>query len=197
MRQAAQAAPDGYTMTIAGATVMAISPHTTAGLGYDPERISSESRTFRKPDHHRGQPAVQANRWRNWRPCAGRVADHGVIRRGGIATLPSKCSTGRRSVKAIHCALYGGAPAATDVVAATRNLSQWTRAAAGLHTGGRCARRGGRRETIAMLPNVRRRSFRATRNERGHWYAIIVPAGTPQPIVAKPTPRFQATNART
>src|SRR3954468_13744322 len=38
MRQAAQAAPDGYTMTIAGATVMAISPHTTAGLGYDPEK---------------------------------------------------------------------------------------------------------------------------------------------------------------
>ena len=36
MRQAAQAAPDGYTMTIAGATVMAITPHTTANLGYDP-----------------------------------------------------------------------------------------------------------------------------------------------------------------
>src|SRR5882724_2625908 len=36
MRLAAQAAPDGYTMTIAGATVMAISPHTTANLGYDP-----------------------------------------------------------------------------------------------------------------------------------------------------------------
>ena len=36
MRVAAQAAPDGYTMTIAGATVMAISPHTTANLGYDP-----------------------------------------------------------------------------------------------------------------------------------------------------------------
>ena len=36
MRQAAQSAPDGYTMTIAGATVMAISPHTTANLGYDP-----------------------------------------------------------------------------------------------------------------------------------------------------------------
>ena len=29
MRQAAQSAPDGYTMTIAGATVMAITPHTT------------------------------------------------------------------------------------------------------------------------------------------------------------------------
>src|ERR1044072_8175581 len=39
MRQAAQAAPDGYTMTIAGATVMAITPHTTANLGYDPVEI--------------------------------------------------------------------------------------------------------------------------------------------------------------
>ena len=36
MRLAAQAAPDGYTMTIAGATVMAITPHTTTNLGYDP-----------------------------------------------------------------------------------------------------------------------------------------------------------------
>src|SRR5262245_15369296 len=36
MRVAKEAAPDGYTMTIAGATVMAINPHTTANLGYDP-----------------------------------------------------------------------------------------------------------------------------------------------------------------
>src|ERR1700754_3398388 len=36
MRQVKDAAPDGYTMTIAGATVMSISPHTTVNLGYDP-----------------------------------------------------------------------------------------------------------------------------------------------------------------
>src|SRR6476619_2097915 len=36
MRVAKEAAPDGYTMTIAGATVMAINPHTPSNLGYDP-----------------------------------------------------------------------------------------------------------------------------------------------------------------
>src|SRR5882757_9607426 len=62
MRQAAQAAPDGYAMTIAGATVMAISPHTTAGLGYDPEKdFIGISTVSKSPIIIAVNPAVQAN----------------------------------------------------------------------------------------------------------------------------------------
>ena len=61
MRQAAQAAPDGYTMTIAGATVMAISPHTTANLGYDPVKdFIGVSTVSKSPIVIAANPSVKA-----------------------------------------------------------------------------------------------------------------------------------------
>src|ERR1700704_6667286 len=61
MRQVALAAPDGSTMTIAGGTVMSISPHTTPSLGYDPVKdFIGVSTVSKSPIVIAANPSVKA-----------------------------------------------------------------------------------------------------------------------------------------
>jgi tripartite-type tricarboxylate transporter receptor subunit TctC len=201
MRQAAQAAPDGYTMTIAGATVMAISPYTTANLGYDPEKdFVGVSTVSKSPIIIAVNPAVQANTLKELAAVARdgslTMGSSGV---GGIAHLAIEMFDRSASGKAIHVPYTGGAPAATDVVAGhTQSLAMDLAPLQAFIQDGKMravAVVGEKRSP--MLPNV------PTAIEQGYpgmsadnWYAIIVPAGTPQPIVAKlHAAILQATNA--
>jgi tripartite-type tricarboxylate transporter receptor subunit TctC len=201
MRQAAQAAPDGYTMTIAGATVMAISPHTTANLGYDPEKdFVGVSTVSKSPIIIAVNPSVRANTLKELAAVARdgslTMGSSGV---GGIAHLAIEMFDRSASVKAIHVPYTGGAPAATDVVAGhTQSLAMDLAPLQAFIEDGKMravAVVGERRSP--MLPNV------PTAIEQGYpemsadnWYAIIVPAGTPRPIVAKlHAAILQATNA--
>ena len=201
MRQAAQAAPDGYTMTIAGATVMAISPHTTVNLGYDPEKdFIGVSTVSKSPIVIAANPSVRAS---NLKELAA-VAKDGSLTMGssgvgGIAHLAIEMFDKAAGVKAIHVPYTGGAPAATDVVAGhTQSLAMDLAPLQAFIADGKMkpiAVVGANRSL--MLPNV------PTAIEQGYpgmsadnWYAIVVPAGTPQPIVAKlHAAILQATNA--
>jgi tripartite-type tricarboxylate transporter receptor subunit TctC len=201
MRQAAQAAPDGYTMTIAGATVMAISPHTTANLGYDPEKdFVGVSTVSKSPIIIAVNPSVQAGTLKE----LAAVAKDGSLTMGssgvgGIAHLAIEMFDRSASVKAVHVPYTGGAPAATDVVAGhTKSLAMDLAPLQAFIEDGKMravAVVGEKRSP--MLPNV------PTAIEQGYpgmsadnWYAIIVPAATPQPIVARlHAAILQATNA--
>jgi len=201
MRQAAQAAPDGYTMTIAGATVMAISPHTTANLGYDPEKdFIGVSTVSKSPIIIAVNPSVRASNLKELFDVAKdgslTMGSSGV---GGIAHLTIEMFDRAANVKAIHVPYTGGAPAATDVVAGhTQSLAMDLAPLQAFIADGKMravAVVGASRSP--MLPNV------PTAIEQGYpgmsadnWYAIVVPAGTPQPIVAKlHAAILQATNA--
>jgi tripartite-type tricarboxylate transporter receptor subunit TctC len=201
MRQAAQAAPDGHTMTIAGATVMAISPHTTANLGYDPEKdFVGVSTVSKSPIIIAVNPSVRASTLKELAAVARdgslTMGSSGV---GGIAHLAIEMFDQSASVKAIHVPYTGGAPAATDVVAGhTQSLAMDLAPLQAFIEDGKMravAVVGERRSP--MLPNV------PTAIEQGYpemsadnWYAIIVPAGTPRPIIAKlHAAILQATNA--
>jgi tripartite-type tricarboxylate transporter receptor subunit TctC len=200
MRQAAQAAPDGYTMTIAGATVMAITPHTTANLGYDPEKDFIGVATVSKsPIVIAVNPSVPARNLKELIEVAkGGELTMGSSGVGGIAHLAIEMFN-TAGGKAVHVPYTGGAPAATDVVAGhTKSLAMDLAPLMAFIEDGKMrpiAVVGAARSV--MLPNV------PTAIEQGYpgmsadnWYAIVVPAGTPQPIVAKlHAAALQATNA--
>jgi tripartite-type tricarboxylate transporter receptor subunit TctC len=200
MRLAAQAAPDGYTMTIAGATVMAITPHTTVNLGYDPEKDFIGVATVSKsPIVIATNPSVPARTLKELIEMSKSgdltMGSSGV---GGIAHLTIEMFN-TAGGKAIHIPYTGGAPAATDVVAGhTKSLAMDLAPLQAFIEDGkmRAIAVVGAGRSI-MLPNV------PTAIEQGYpgmsadnWYAIVVPAGTPQPIVAKlHAAALQATNA--
>ncbi len=201
MRLAAQAAPDGYTMTIAGATVMAISPHTTPSLGYDPVKdFIGVSTVSKSPIVIAVNPSVPAANLKELAAVAkGGGLTMGSSGVGGIAHLAIEMFDKAANVTAIHIPYTGGAPAATDVVAGhTQSLAMDLAPLQAFIADGRMraiAVVGERRSP--MLPDV------PTAIEQGYpgmsadnWYAIVVPAGTPQPIVAKlHAAILQATNA--
>jgi tripartite-type tricarboxylate transporter receptor subunit TctC len=200
MRLAAQAAPDGYTMTIAGATVMAITPHTTVNLGYDPKKDFIGVATVSKsPIVIATNPSVPARTLKELIEMSKSgdltMGSSGV---GGIAHLTIEMFN-TAGGKAIHIPYTGGAPAATDVVAGhTKSLAMDLAPLQAFIEDGkmRAIAVVGAGRSI-MLPNV------PTAIEQGYpgmsadnWYAIVVPAGTPQPIVAKlHAAALRATNA--
>lgn len=200
MRQAAQAAPDGYTMTIAGATVMAITPHTTANPGYDPVKDFIGVATVSKsPIVIATNPSVHARTLKELIDMSKSgdltMGSSGV---GGIAHLTIEMFN-TAGGKAIHVPYTGGAPAATDVVAGhTKSLAMDLAPLQAFIEDGKMHAIAvvGEGRSI-MLPNV------PTAIEQGYagmsadnWYAIVVPASTPQQIVAKlHAAALQATNA--
>ena len=117
---------------------------------------------------------------------------------GGIAHLAIEMFN-TAGGKAVHVPYTGGAPAATDVVAGhTKSLAMDLAPLQAFIEDGkmRAIAVVGEGRSI-MLPNV------PTAIEQGfagmsadNWYAIVVPAGTPQPIVAKlHAAALHATNA--
>lgn len=201
MRQAAQAAPDGYTMTIAGATVMAITPHTTPSLGYDPVKdFIGVSTVSKSPIVIAVNPSVPATNLKELGEFARKssltMGSSGV---GGIAHLAIEMFDKALDVKAIHVPYTGGAPAATDVLAGhTQSLAMDLAPLRAFIDAGkmRAIAVVGAKRSI-MLPNT------PTAIEQGYpgmsadnWYAIVVPAGTPRPIVDKlHAAAVQATNS--
>ena len=183
MRQAAQSAPDGYTMTIAGATVMAISPHTTANLGYDPVKDFIGVATVSKsPIVIATNPSVPARTLKELIEMSkGGDLTMGSSGVGGIAHLAIEMFN-TAGGKAVHVPYTGGAPAATDVVAGhTKSLAMDLAPLQAFIEDGkmRAVAVVGEGRSI-MLPNV------PTAIEQGfagmsadNWYAIVVPAGTP------------------
>jgi tripartite-type tricarboxylate transporter receptor subunit TctC len=190
MRQVAQAAPDGYTMTIAGATVMSISPHTTPSLGYDPVKdFIGVSTVSKSPIVIAANPSVKATNLKE----LAEVAKDGSLTMGssgvgGIAHLAIEMFNKATNVKTIHVPYTGGGPAATDVLAGHTQSLAMDLAPLRSHI------EAGKMRAIAvvgakrsiMLPDT------PTAIEQGYpgmsadnWYAIVVPAGTPKPIIDK------------
>ena len=190
MRQVKDAAPDGYTITIAGATVMSISPHTTANLGYDPVKdFIGVSTVSKSPIVIAANPSVKATNIKE----LAEVARSGSLTMGssgvgGIAHLAIEMFNKATNVKAVHVPYTGGGPAATDVLAGHTQSLAMDLAPLRAHI------EAGKMTAIAvvganrsiMLPDT------PTAIEQGYagmsadnWYAIVVPAGTPKPIVDK------------
>jgi tripartite-type tricarboxylate transporter receptor subunit TctC len=190
MRQVALAEPDGYTITIAGATVMSISPHTTPSLGYDPVKdFIGVSTVSKSPIVIAANPAVRAKNLKELAEVAKSdsltMGSSGV---GGIAHLAIEMFNKATGVKTIHVPYTGGGPAATDVLAGHTQSLAMDLAPLRSHI------EAGKMTAIAvvgenrsiMLPDV------PTAIEQGYpgmsadnWYAIVVPAKTPKAIVDK------------
>jgi tripartite-type tricarboxylate transporter receptor subunit TctC len=190
MRQVAQADPDGYTITIAGATVMSISPHTTANLGYDPVKdFVGVSTVSKSPIVIATNPSVKAA---NLKELAAFAKSSGLTMGssgvGGIAHLAIEMFNKATDVKTVHVPYTGGGPAANDVLAGHTQSLAMDLAPLRAHI------EAGTMRAIAvvgasrsiMLPDT------PTAVEQGYpgmsadnWYAIVVPAKTPKAVVDK------------
>lgn len=200
MRQVKDAPPDGYTMTIAGATVMSISPHTTVNLGYDPAKDFIGVATVSKsPIVIASNPSVPAKNLKELIELSKSgdvtMGSSGV---GGIAHLAIEMFN-RAGGKATHVPYTGGAPAATDVVAGhTKSLAMDLAPLQAFIADGKMNAIAvvgeGRSINLPNVPTAIEQGFPGMSAD--NWYAIVVPAGTPAPVIAKlHAAALQATNA--
>jgi tripartite-type tricarboxylate transporter receptor subunit TctC len=191
-KDAAEAAPDGYTLLYSSASGLVIAPllHPDAGYdpltSYDPIALVGESSNILVVN-----PAVPANTVQEL--VAYAKANPGKVNfsSGGIGVLPhliGEMFKARAGLDIVHVPYKGGGPSINDVVAGNIQMTfEGTSVLLPLIQAGRLrALAVTTPKRIAQLPDV------PTMVESGYpgfvstsWTGLLAPARTPAPIIAK------------
>lgn len=190
MTQVANSEPDGYTIALAGATPMSINPHTQEEISYDSLRdfigVSTVALSTLAAAVH---PSVEARSLSELRDLARETsltsASTGV---GGIAHLAMEQFNQAAGVSLENIPYSGGAEAAVDVIGGHVDSIFMDFSPLRSHADAGQLRIIGvmSEERSTLLPDV------PTAREQGFedmvalsWFGIVVPAGTPDDIVAR------------
>ncbi|MGG5821242.1 Bug family tripartite tricarboxylate transporter substrate binding protein [Falsiroseomonas sp. HW251] len=187
----ARARPDGLTLLV-GSDPLTINPSLYRRVGYDPVRdFAPVIELVRAPQVlvvHPSSPATDLASFLALARREGGTMSMGSQGNGSIGHLAGAVLTQRTGVAFTHVPYRGGGPAVVDVVAGHLDALLVTLPAAIEHI------RGGRLKALAVsglnrsaaLPEV------PTIAEQGlpgfdvvTWQGILVPAGTPEPVVAR------------
>jgi tripartite-type tricarboxylate transporter receptor subunit TctC len=191
-KDAAEAAPDGYTLLYSSASGLVIAPllHPDAGYdpltSFDPVALVGESSNILVVN-----PSVPANTVQEL--VAYAKANPGKVNfsSGGIGVLPhliGEMFKARAGIDIVHVPYKGGGPSITDVVAGNVQMTfEGTSVLLPLIQAGRLrALAVTTPKRIAQLPDV------PTMVESGYpgfvstsWTGLLAPAHTPQPVIAK------------
>jgi tripartite-type tricarboxylate transporter receptor subunit TctC len=188
----ARAAPDGYTMLSADLTALVLTPAMARRLPYDPVRdFRPVSTTVRFPYAIVVHPDVPARTMQELLALARARPNTLNFGHAGTGT-PNHLGTERlvraTGIQITQVAYRGGAPAITDLVAGVvqASVSDIASAAAQLAAGRLRAIGIPAPQRLALLPDV------PTLAEQGitgadiySWQGVVVPAGTPDPIVTR------------
>jgi tripartite-type tricarboxylate transporter receptor subunit TctC len=188
----ARAAPDGYTMLSADLTALVLTPAMARRLPYDPVRdFRPVSTTVRFPYAIVVHPDVPARTMQELLALARARPNTLNFGHAGTGT-PNHLGTERlvraTGIQITQVAYRGGAPAVTDLVAGVvqASVSDIASAAAQLAAGRIRAIGIPAPQRLALLPDV------PTLAEQGitgadiySWQGVVVPAGTPDPIVTR------------
>jgi tripartite-type tricarboxylate transporter receptor subunit TctC len=189
---AAKSPPDGYTLFLAGITTLAIAPYVQKNMQYDPLRdFQLVTQTTLSPLLLMSHPTLPATTLKAFialakaRPGEINYASSGP---GGSGHLAGELFKSVTQTNLVHVPYRGAPPALNDLVAGHVQMMFGT--------------------MLAAVPQVRNGKIRAlavtgpkrsvavpdvpTFAEAGlpgydasSWNGIVVPAGTPQPVVAK------------
>jgi tripartite-type tricarboxylate transporter receptor subunit TctC len=191
-KDAAEAAPDGYTLLYSAASGLIVAPLLHPDAGYDPlKSFDPIALVGATTNILVVNPAVPANTVAEL--VAYAKANPGKINfsSGGIGVLPhliGEMFKARAGIDIVHVPYKGGGPSITDLVAGNVQMTfEATSVLLPLIKAGRLrALAVTAAARIAELPNV------PTMVESGYpgfittaWSGLLTPARTPQPIIAK------------
>ena len=187
----ARARPDGLTLLV-GSDPLTINPSLYRRVGYDPVRdFAPVIELVRAPQVlvvHPSNPATDLASFLALARRAEGAMSMGSQGNGSIGHLAGAVLTQRTGVTFTHVPYRGGGPAVIDVVGGHLDALLVTLPAAIEHI------RGGRLKALAVSGLSRSAALPAvpTIAEQGlpgfdvvTWQGILVPAGTPEPVVAR------------
>jgi tripartite-type tricarboxylate transporter receptor subunit TctC len=188
----ARAAPDGYTLLLAGAALMAMNPALLSRLPYDPIRdFAPVSLTGSTPFMLVTNPALPVKSVQDLvalartKPGQLNYASAGA---GGPARLAAELLKSMTKIDMVHVPYNGGGPALTATVAGeTQLIFNTIGAVSALVKDGRL--RGiavtslKRSAAAPELPTVAESGVPGY--EISNWFSIVVPAATPPAVIAR------------
>ena len=187
----AKAAPDGYTILLATST-LAIQPHLIADLPYDAFKDLAPVATLTKSEYILAvHPSVPANNLQEFIALAkskpGQL-NYGTSGAGGPQNLAGELFNILAGVKIVHIPYKGGGPAFVDLVAGQVQCAFNNAINVLPHY------KTGKLKALAISGETRSTDMPQvpTFPEGGlpgfdvrNWFGIVVPAGTPKPIIEK------------
>jgi len=190
-RQAAEAAPDGYTLMVSAASGLIISPILYKTAGYDAGSFAAVALIAETPQVLVVHPSVPAKTLAEF--IAYAKANPGKLNysTGGVGTVPHlsaelfKTETG---TAILHVPYKGGGPALTAVVAGEVQMTMDTLATSlQMVEGGKLRALAisapKRSSALPDLPTMAESGYPALTT--GAWTALLAPRDTPPEIVAK------------
>jgi tripartite-type tricarboxylate transporter receptor subunit TctC len=188
----ARAAPDGYTLTLASASPLAISPHTYSKLGYDTLRdFAGITTVAMTPELVAVHPALPVRSLKELvalaRAQPGKL-NFGSAGNGGLPHLAIELFKTIARVNVQHVAYKGAAPAAIDLVGG--HIEGMIMDFPAIYTYVQQGKMRGiamaAEKRLPLMPEI------ATAAEQGipgliavNWFSIVAPAKTPRPVQEK------------
>ncbi|ODA19296.1 LacI family transcriptional regulator, partial [Achromobacter xylosoxidans] len=191
MQYAAAAKPDGYTV-LYNTSSIALSPNLYRALAFDPVRdFAPVSSTAVIPLVLLVHPSVPARDARGFvdyaRQHPGKLS-YGSAGAGNVTHLGALLLLRSLDIDAVHVPYRGSAPAMTDLVGGQVQLMTNTLndSLGFIREGKLRALAVTSRERSAQLPEVPTVAETVAPGfEMGAWQGVVVPAGTPQPVIQK------------
>ena len=187
---AAKAAPDGYTLFLAGVGSHVVNPNLHKKLGYDPLKdfapitlIASAPSVLVVNPKVPAQNIAEFTAYARAHPGVLNYASNG---NGSAAQLAAAMYESMAGVKMVHVPYKGIAPAMTDLMGGEVQLMFGTVVALVPHiqAGKLRALAVTGKKRSALLPEIPTlRESGVPEYEAGSWYGIEAPAGTPRPII--------------
>ena len=194
------APPDGYTLLLANTSMLTINPHTFSKLPYDAEKSFRPVTNFLGASMvmavHSSVPAGNVQEFVAWaRANPGKVS-FASFTAGNSSHFAGVILNQRAGLNMMHVPFNGTPPAVQNLVGGQVNAAFLPLLAVKPHVD------SGRVKVIAvtspvrspLMPNV------ATFIEQGYpdldiyiWAAIVAPAGTPEPVIARLNTEFVRT----
>ncbi|MDO8598182.1 MAG: tripartite tricarboxylate transporter substrate binding protein, partial [Sulfuricaulis sp.] len=188
----AKSAPDGYTLLLAGSTVMITAPALYSALPYDVQKDFAPITTVAYNSYvlvvHPAVPARSVQQFIALCRSRPGVLNYSSSGAGGPAHLAGELFQALAKVKMLHIPYKGGAPALTDVIAGQIQMlfSTLLQSQAQLKAGrlrALAVTTAKRSPAAPELPTLQEAGVPGY--EVAGWYGMMAPAKTPQTIVAR------------
>lgn len=188
----AKAAPDGYTLTLTAAGIMAVNPHIYPKLTYDSIKdFAPVTQLVNAPLLLVVHPSVPANNFKEYlqlvksQPAKITVANSGT---GTAQHLGAEFFDMSANVKSLHVPYKGSAPATTDLIGGQVQalFDNMVTLIPHIKAGKLKPLAVTSTSRVSILPDVPTVAESGMPGfETGTWYGIAAPAGTPKDVIHK------------
>ncbi|MGH8030776.1 MAG: Bug family tripartite tricarboxylate transporter substrate binding protein [Luteimonas sp.] len=188
----ARAAPDGYTLTLTAAGIMAVNPHIYPKLTYDSIKdFAPVTQLVNAPLLLVVHPSVPANNFKEYLQLLKSQPGKITVGNGGTGTaqhLGAEFFDMSANVTSVHVPYKGSAPATTDLIGGQVQalFDNMVTLIPHIKAGKLKPLAVTSTSRVAILPDVPTVAESGLPGfETGTWYGIAAPAGTPKDVIHK------------